>query len=765
MKDSLVLQPEKRNDAVTGLWWITLPFLMSEIGLAYCIHAYLPVSINWLKPGIVVFAILFSMELSFITEKKIIVLFPIALLFLFYQPMAIFKGFCGMVNLLLQIWNSIYKTAFAQMSIGWSSSDMEATVSFFLLFAGYMLFYSIRNERHLFQDGFLIVISVLMLTFHIFSPLGISFMISSRLCIVFFNHKLAVPKRRIMGMILFCMLICLSSLSRGDVSSVTDLRNATMEKIHDLRYGENVLPRGDLYKASMLQSSDEEMIEIQTAQEKNLYLRGFVGSQYRNGKWKELNAESYAGKNAGMLSWLKENSFDPLYQVSRYYNLCSKQDQPQKNTLDVSVRNASREFFYTTEGIRYADCKDLREDADQRFRSNALFPSRDYMETEMSFAKPNELMIAADWVSNPSTSKQKQYVKAESVYRTFVYDTYAVADTQLYPLLNEIFWNDYDAENDGIYSSVVHVRNCLEKIICEKEIENSNEDPLILFLNGKIKGNDMFYATAAVEALRAHGLAARYVEGYYISSGQIHESKDGTVSLTGKNQHAWIEIYFDGIGWLSVDVTPGYYYDPVKLTDMVSLPDAVHKTAMFEKDRMEPEKFSESSQNDQENGFRELLKKENIPLLITGAVGILCILLTLFWLIAEGTRIWMQVVMKRKYDNASVYEKCQILEKVLTVAMEILGVAHVLGFNSEQTDLILSKKVDGIGEGQYLEVKELLERVIYGGEELKDYEMRTVEYFFSCIHRSGNLFSRKEKLRKWESAFVLYQKIVTCRSN
>ena len=198
---------------------------------------------------------------------------------------------------------------------------MEATVSFFLLFAGYMLFYSIRNERHLFQDGFLIVISVLMLTFHIFSPLGISFMISSRLCIVFFNHKLAVPKRRIMGMILFCMLICLSSLSRGDVSSVTDLRNATMEKIHDLRYGENVLPRGDLYKASMLQSSDEEMIEIQTAQEKNLYLRGFVGSQYRNGKWKELNAESYAGKNAGMLSWLKENSFDPLYQVSRYYNL------------------------------------------------------------------------------------------------------------------------------------------------------------------------------------------------------------------------------------------------------------------------------------------------------------------------------------------------------------------------------------------------------------------------------------------------------------
>ena len=758
MRENEVLQPEKRNDTITGLWWLALPFLMYETGLAYCFHECLPVSISWPRPGIIIFAVLFSLEFAFMTKKRIFMVIPFVLCVVMYNPVEVFRGFCGMINSLIQIWNGIHETAYAQMSVGWSTTDMEAMVAFFMLATGFLIFYSIQNERYLFQDGFLILTSVIMLAFHIFSARGISLMISSRVCIAFFNHKMAVPRRRVIGMVLFCTLICVSSLLQGSVSTVTEMREAVSDKIHDLRYGENVLPRGNLYQASMLKSSDEEMMTVTTGQEKNLYLRGFVGSVYANGQWQELKADHYTGKYEGMISWLKENDFDPLYQVSEYYDLCSKKERPEKNTLDISVENASREFFYAPEGMRYSDSRELREDTDQKFRSTALFPSRNYMETEMSSAKPNELMIASDWVRNPETSRQKEYVKAESVYRTFVYDNYAVADSQLYPLLNEMFWDDYDTKSDGIYSSVLHVRRCLERIWCEKEISSSKEDPLVLFLNGKIKGNDMFYATAAVEALRAHGLAARYVEGYYLSSGLIHDSSDGSVSLTGKNQHAWIEVYFDGIGWLPVDVTPGYYYDAVKLRNMVALPDAVHKTAMFSKDRLEPEKFSKTSQNNRNRGLGDLLKK-NIPLLITGVFGILIILLTLLWLSAEGVRIMEQALMKHKYENADGKKKCLILERVLDLSMKMIGVSHVLGYNSELTDRTLSEKVEGISQGQYMEVKDLLERVIYGEEELKDYEMRTLEHFFFCIHNCEKHLSFSEKLKKWGSAFILYRNI------
>lgn len=75
----------------------------------------------------------------------------------------------------------------------------------------------------------------------------------------------------------------------------------------------------------------------------------------------------------------------------------------------------------------------------------------------------------------------------------------------------------------------------------------------------------MLYASAAVEAFRAHGIPARYVEGYYLGASKIQDSKNGEVSITGENAHAWVEVYFDGVGWKAVDVTPGYYYNVATL--------------------------------------------------------------------------------------------------------------------------------------------------------------------------------------------------------
>ena len=75
------------------------------------------------------------------------------------------------------------------------------------------------------------------------------------------------------------------------------------------------------------------------------------------------------------------------------------------------------------------------------------------------------------------------------------------------------------------------------------------QDPLQWFLTTSRTGNQMLYASAAVEAFRAHGIPARYVEGYYFGASKIQDSKNGEVSITGENAHAWVEVYFDGVGW------------------------------------------------------------------------------------------------------------------------------------------------------------------------------------------------------------------------
>lgn len=75
------------------------------------------------------------------------------------------------------------------------------------------------------------------------------------------------------------------------------------------------------------------------------------------------------------------------------------------------------------------------------------------------------------------------------------------------------------------------------------------QDPLQWFLTTSRTGNQMLYVSAAVEAFRAHGIPARYVEGYYLGASKIQDSKNGEVSITGENAHAWVEVYFDGVGW------------------------------------------------------------------------------------------------------------------------------------------------------------------------------------------------------------------------
>lgn len=78
--------------------------------------------------------------------------------------------------------------------------------------------------------------------------------------------------------------------------------------------------------------------------------------------------------------------------------------------------------------------------------------------------------------------------------------------------------------------------------------------------------------------LRSAGIPTRYVEGYVVpeslypgnpvSASGVSIRGNGEfykdtwdyyeVTVTDRYAHAWIEVYIDGIGWITVDATPGY---------------------------------------------------------------------------------------------------------------------------------------------------------------------------------------------------------------
>ncbi len=79
----------------------------------------------------------------------------------------------------------------------------------------------------------------------------------------------------------------------------------------------------------------------------------------------------------------------------------------------------------------------------------------------------------------------------------------------------------------------------------------SNIDFVTSFLFETQKGYCTYFASAMTILCRMAGLPARYVEGYIAIPNE-----KGEALVTGKEAHAWTEVYFQGFGWLTFDPTP-----------------------------------------------------------------------------------------------------------------------------------------------------------------------------------------------------------------
>ena len=80
--------------------------------------------------------------------------------------------------------------------------------------------------------------------------------------------------------------------------------------------------------------------------------------------------------------------------------------------------------------------------------------------------------------------------------------------------------------------------------------ERGTQDPLTTL--NTAKGTCRDFAVLMIEAVRALGLAARFVSGY------LHVPSDGEEEhVGGGNTHAWCQVYLPGAGWVEFDPTNG----------------------------------------------------------------------------------------------------------------------------------------------------------------------------------------------------------------
>jgi len=85
-----------------------------------------------------------------------------------------------------------------------------------------------------------------------------------------------------------------------------------------------------------------------------------------------------------------------------------------------------------------------------------------------------------------------------------------------------------------------------------REMDGAHPDPLAHFLFERKEGHCELFSSAMVMLLRASGIAARNVTGYYGGT----RTDAGYYAVRAGDAHSWVEVYFPGIGYVPFDPTP-----------------------------------------------------------------------------------------------------------------------------------------------------------------------------------------------------------------
>lgn len=169
----------------------------------------------------------------------------------------------------------------------------------------------------------------------------------------------------------------------------------------------------------------------------------------------------------------------------------------------------------------------------------------------------------------------------EYVYRDYVYEKYLQVPDKIRGELEDI------CESIGLNGTTDEIIEQIQEYFYNEYVYSlspgktpNKRDFVVYFLTRQKRGYCAHFASAGAMLLRTMGIPARYVEGYCFSvnstsdvevlqgedaeewyqgysllSNDASEQKVLSIDVTDASAHAWVEVYYDGFGWVPVEFT------------------------------------------------------------------------------------------------------------------------------------------------------------------------------------------------------------------
>ncbi len=646
----------------------------------------------------------------------------------------LFYGAVGMLNRWISLWNTRYEDGRILIE-RWNvqEKDWKTTlyVLIFLLLA--LIWHTVRKRK----------LGRLMAVLVVFALLGLIFgkeTVHSVICVscaliglwLMKSAEESDPRRLCWMVVLSGTLVLTAYLSNQPMLEIAEGKVWLKERIDRMTYGKDTLAEGDLYHiADMHAEPDQTRLVVRSGQVKDLYLRGFVGDRYDHGRWTKFPRSTYGFANSGMLTWLSDQGFTPQAQYAAY--LEAGDSVVTENTVSVNNLRANRRYGYIPYSAQLLPGRKISRQADNGYQNRRFFGQRTYTFTEMGEDLPAELQSVQEWIEDPQNDAQKMYARAEQVYRNFVRENYLDVDEALESLLGDLF--AIDKTESSIYNTTVHLRSVLENHAqYEADMADNvpeGEDPILYFLTKAHAGNAALFASTAVQAFRLYGIPARYVEGYCLKKRDM-SVEQAVYELTSQQAHAWCEVYMDGIGWIPVDVTPGYYYDTYAMIEMLDASrEVIQTSAKEEGDGQADQLFGDEKRAEKEDSLPAQIAHAGSVLYGILVLGLLAVLVLILLLIL--LRALLVYSITRKWKKASGAKQIKLMCNRIMGMLHAFGLEASVGWRAEETEEQIRAYFPEIEKGEYRGVNAVMEHFYYGGFVLETYETEVIRKFLDKL--------------------------------
>ncbi len=317
-----------------------------------------------------------------------------------------------------------------------------------------------------------------------------------------------------------------------------------------------------------LKDNDDEVLFVSSDNPnvRNLRLTGCVSEEFDGRRWA---FDTKTKSDDKMLDTLETTSAIRKYDEKHQY------DYMRKVTLSYETRLFNTKYIfapskmqvepYIKDNPSYKD-KNSSIMSDKRMSYGDRYSVSYYM---LNSANPElvSVLINAEEISEEEWNENliKEGVVGYSYsdyqnYRRSIYENYLDTDgvsDEVYKIISDIKENSSDRydmmKNLGLYLSGFEYST---EVSALPDYVTDGKSYLDYFLLESEEGYCMHYATAFVLMAREMGVPCRYVQGY----SAYMDTSDGTV-VKNKNAHAWPEVYFDNVGWIAFEATPGYSVD------------------------------------------------------------------------------------------------------------------------------------------------------------------------------------------------------------